>query len=77
MNIWEELRIFGINCGYSTFETTLLGPATSKETETGELTGYIPPDLQYDAIRNGLVIEAALFERGVYVIRLQHIAPQK
>jgi len=43
-----------------------------------ELTGWIPPDLQRAAEKEGFVIEAALWREGVYVLReltLQQVEP--
>ena len=41
-----------------------------KETKTGELTGYIPPELQMEANKHGLLIECALYREGKYVMRI-------
>ena len=70
MDIWAELIRFGKSCRHPIFETTLLGHVEWKETKTGELTGYIPPELQMEANKHGLLIECALYREGKYVMRI-------
>lgn len=73
MNIWEELKEFGVDhlksTGRDTFETSLLGHV-GWETISGELVGSIPPWLQSSANSYGMQIEAANFREGKYVLRL-------
>lgn len=52
-----------------TFTTTLLGPfpyGMVREKAVGE----IPAELQQEAERYGLAIEAALVDKGAYVVRV-------
>lgn len=70
MVTWKELREFGENCARPCFKTTLLGAVPYVETKSGELTGVINPSLQREANREGILIEAALFREGAYLLRL-------
>ncbi len=66
MKIWKILRDHAKRMGK--VETTLLGSVGCIETETGELTGYIPPELQSEAKANGLRIVAAFWKDGRYLL---------
>lgn len=52
------------------FETTLLGFVPYKKDSAGVFVGYIPDCLQRDANRHGIIIEAADYQRGSYILRL-------
>ena len=69
MNLWEILQEAAQRMDGETIETTLLGRVRPMKTDNGELTGYIPPELQSEANRYGMVIEAALWREDRYVLR--------
>ena len=69
MNIWKVLQGQAIEHNGKTIETTLLGEVLPIKTDSGELTGFIPPALQEEAKQYGLIIEAALWKEGRYVLR--------
>jgi len=53
-----------------TFETTLLGQVRTVDTGRQRIESFIPGWLQYEAIKNGFLIEAADFRRDDYSLRL-------
>lgn len=69
MNIWKVLQEQAIEHHGKAIETTLLGNVLPIKTGSVELTGFIPPALQGEARTYGLIIEAALWKEGRYVLR--------
>ena len=86
MSVWDDLRDFSRGRNGRSFRTSLIGRVRFIDenwrirpmNSPPELTGWIPPDLQRAAEKEGFVIEAALWREGVYVLReltLQQVEP--
>ena len=72
MDIWKILVDYGKDRNGKSFKTNQLGTVNYKKSEGGELTGVIPMDLQAEANKHGIVIEAALFKEGTYLLRVDN-----
>lgn len=71
--MWEFLKAEAAARGLfpgMTFETTLLGLVRTVDTGRQRIESFIPGWLQYEAIKNGFLIEAADFRRDAYSLRL-------
>lgn len=64
--IWDSIKA---QAKRGKVKTHALGYVGFEKKEDGQLVGIIPDELQQEAHRHGLVIEAALFKEGRYVIR--------
>ena len=68
-DIWKVLKEQAEQHNGRTIITSMLGNVHALKIYGGELTGWIPPALQARAKEHGLVIEAALWKEGHYVLR--------
>lgn len=73
MNIWNELRQAISDRNERAIETSLLGRSLPIKLPNGKITGYIPINLQKEAKKHGLFIEAALWKDGFYQVGLNKL----
>lgn len=72
LNIWQELYDFSFSPNLfpgEIFETSLLGKVSYRKDEQNNYEGVIPSELQLEAIKHGLIIEMADYQRGTYLLK--------